>query len=214
MILFGTPVSPFVRKIQSYLAERRMASEMVAVGIGDSNPDYVAISPFRKMPALKDGDFGIADSSAILTYLEAKYPGSGLMPDDAEGKAWVHWFDEFADTMLVPAGGKIFFNRIVMPKFMGKEGNEAAAKEGEAELPKLYAYLEGVLAGRSYLVGDALTIADISVGTALGNLMLLNLGPDKGSYPATTAYLEALYERPSIAGPFAHFQKIYAKISG
>jgi glutathione S-transferase len=214
MILYGTPVSPFVRKILSYLAEREMAVETIAVGIGDPNPDYAAVSPFKKMPALKDGDFGISDSSAILTYLEAKYPGSGLVPDDAEGKARVAFFDEFADTMLVAAGGKIFFNRVVAPKFLGTEGNEAAAKEGEAELPKLYAYLESVLDGSGYLVDGAFSIADISVATALGNLMPLGLGPDASDYPKTAAWLEATYARPSIAGPYAHFQKIFTRVAG
>jgi glutathione S-transferase len=214
MIVYGTPVSPFVRKILSYLAERGMAAEVVPVGIGDPNPDYAAVSPFKKMPAIKDGDFGISDSSAILTYLEAKYPGSGMVPEDAEGKARAAWFDEFADTMLVPAGGKIFFNRVVAPKFMGVEGNEAAAKEGEAELPKLYAYLESAIDGSGYLVGGAFSIADISVATALGNLQPLGHGPDKGEYPKTAAWLETIYARPSIAGPYGHFQKIFAKVMG
>jgi glutathione S-transferase len=214
MILYGTPVSPFVRKILAYLAERDMAVEVVPVGIGDPNPDYAAVSPFKKMPALKDGDFGISDSSAILTYLEAKYPGSGLVPDDAEGKARVAWFDEFADTMLVTAGGKIFFNRVVAPKFLGAEGNEAAAKEGEAELPKLYAYLESILDGSAYLVGGAFSIADISVATALGNLQPMGLGPKAADYPKTAAWLENIYARPSIAASQGHFQKIFAKVAG
>lgn len=214
MILYGTPVSPFVRKILSYLAERSMEAELVAVGIGDPNPDYAAVSPFKKMPALKDGDFGISDSSAILTYLEAKYPGSGLVPDSAEGRARVAWFDEFADTMLVAAGSKIFFNRVVAPKFLGLEGNEAAAKEGEAELPKLYAYLESVLDGSGYLVSGVFSIADISVAAALGNLMPMGHGPQASEYPKAAAWLEGIYARPSIAGPYAHFQKIFARVAG
>jgi glutathione S-transferase len=214
MILYGTPVSPFVRKILSYLAERGMAAEVVPVGMGDPNPDYAAVSPFKKMPAIKDGDFGISDSTAILAYLEAKYPGSGLVPDSAEGKAKVAWFDEFADTMLVTAGGKIFFNRVVAPKFMQMEGNEAAAQEGEAELPKLYAYLEGVIDGSGYLVGGAFSIADIAVATALGNLMPMGHGPDAATYPKAAAWLAGMYGRPSIAGPYAHFAKIYARVAG
>jgi glutathione S-transferase len=214
MILYGTPVSPFVRKILAYLAERNMAVEVVPVGIGDPNPDYAAVSPFKKMPAIKDGDFGISDSSAILAYLEAKYPGSGLMPDDAEGKARVAWFDEFADTMLVAAGGKIFFNRVVAPKFLGMDGDEAAAKQGEAELPQLYAYLESIMDGSAYLVGGAFSIADIAVATALGNLVPMGLGPNATEYPKAAAWLETTHARPSIAASQAHFQKILTKVSG
>ena len=214
MIVYGTPVSPFVRKVLSYLIERGMVHELVSVGMGDPNPDYAAVSPFRKMPAIKDGDFGLSDSSAILTYLEAKYPGSGLVPDNAEDKGRVAWLDEFADTMLAASGGKIFFNRVVAPLFLKREGDEAAAKLGEAELPNLYAYLESIMDGSGFLVGGKFSIADISVATALGNLMPIGQAPDKATYPKTAAWLESLYARPSIAGPYSHFEKIYARVAG
>ncbi len=214
MILFGAPVSPFVRKVQAYLVERGMEAELVSVGMADPNPDFIAVSPLRKMPALKDGDCGIADSSAIITYLEAKYPGSALIPDDALGKAMVHYYDKFADTVLVVSGSKIFFNRIVLPKFMGKEGNEAVAQEGEAELPKHYAYLESVILESGYLVGDSFSLADIAVATILGNLLLLDKGPDAATYPKLSAWLDTCYARPSISGSFAHAQKIFARIMG
>jgi glutathione S-transferase len=214
MKLFGSPVSPYVRKVLSYLAERGMEAELVPVGIGDPNPEFIEISPFKKMPALKDGDFGISDSSAILTYFEAKHPGSGLVPDDAEGKARVHWFDEFADTILVEAEGKIFFNRVVAPKFMGIEGDEARAQEGEGQLPRIFAYLESVIPESGFLVDDNFSIADISVATALGNLLPLNLGPDAATYPKLAGWLEATNARPSIAGPLGHMQKILARVLG
>ncbi len=214
MIVYGTPVSPFARKVLSYLIERGMEHEVVSVGMGDPNPDYAAVSPFRKMPAIKDGDFGISDSSAILTYLEAKYPGSALTPDSAEDKARVAWFDEFADTMLTASGGKIFFNRVVAPKFMKQDGDEAAAKAGEAELPKLYAYLESVMDGSGYLAGGKFTIADIAVAAALGNLRPMGFGPNAAEYPKTAAYLDTINARPSIAGPYGHFEKIYARVVG
>lgn len=214
MKLFGSPVSPFVRKILSYLAERGMEAELVPVGIGDPNPEFGEVSPFKKMPALKDGDFGIADSSAILTYLEAKYPGSGLVPDDAEGKGRVAYFDEFADTMLAAAGGKIFFNRVVAPKFIGTEGNEAAALEGEAELPKLFAYLDGVVGDNGFLVGDRFSIADIALASALGNLRPIGHGPDKAQYPRLAGWMDSIYARPSIAGPYGHMEKILSRVLG
>jgi glutathione S-transferase len=212
MILYGTPVSPFVRKIMAYLAERGMEAEVVAVGIGDPNPDYAKASPLRKMPALSDGDFHIADSSAIITYLDAKYPGSGLIPDSAEGKAMVTWFDEFADTVLAAAGGAVFFNRFVMPKFMGAEGNEAAAAEGEAKLPALYDYLESALSASGHLVEDHFTFADLTVAVTFGNLRLIGLGPKADTHPKLAAWLEAQYARPSIAASFGHAQKIVEKV--
>ncbi len=212
MILFGTPVSPFVRKVQAYLAERNMEVEMVAVGMADPNPDFAKASPLKKMPALQDGTFGISDSSAIITYLDAKYPGSGLIPDSAEGKARVHWFDEFADTVLSASGSKIFFNRVVAPKFMGKEGNEAIAQEGEAELPKLYDVLENAIPSSGFLVEDRFTLADISVATILGNVCFIGLGPKPETHPKLAKWVEAQFARPSIAASYGHAEKIVMRV--
>jgi glutathione S-transferase len=191
-----------------------MEVELVSVGMGDPNPDFAKASPLKKMPALQDGDFGIADSSAIITYLEAAYPGSGLFPDDARGKAQLHFFDKFADTVLGASGAKIFFNRVVAPKFMKIEGNEAAAKEGEGELPKHYAYLESAISSGGFLLGDRFSMADISVATLFGNMRLLGMRPDATTYPQLSAWIETVYARPSIAASFGQAEKIFARVAG
>ena len=109
MILYGSPISPFVRKVLVYAAEKGIELQLTPVGIGDPNPDFNACSPFRKMPALRDGDFGISDSTAIVVYLETRQPEPGLIPTDAQGRARTIWFDEFADTIAAQAAGKVFF---------------------------------------------------------------------------------------------------------
>src|SRR3954471_16592951 len=91
------------------------------------SPEYLEASPFKKMPALRDGDFRLADSSAIIQYLEAKFPEPVLIPSHPELRGKTIWFDEFSDTILISCGAKMFFNRIVMPRFMGKPGDIAAA---------------------------------------------------------------------------------------
>lgn len=214
MKLYGAALSPYVRKVQSYLAERGMEAEMVAAGIGSDDPGFRACSPLGKMPALQDGDFGIADSSAIITWLEAKYGESGLMGATAEEKARVHFADKFADTVLGASGTKIFFNRIVAPKFFGREGNEAAALEGEAELGKHYDYLEGAIQPSGYLVGDRFSFAEIAILSLFGNLKLLGFAPDPATYPKCAAWMAANYEHPSIAAPFAHAEKIFSRVAG
>jgi len=158
MILYGAPLSPFVRKVAAFAAEKGLELEKVAVGLGDPNPDFLACSPFRKMPGFSDGDFKISDSSAIVTYLDAKYPEPALIPADPADRARVVWFDEFADTIVTAAGGKIFFNRVVSPKFLGKPGDEEAAKQGETEMVPVYDYLESIIPASGFLVADRLTL--------------------------------------------------------
>ena len=102
-----------------------------------------AASPFAKMPALDDDGFLLADSSAICHYLEATHPAPALIPADPQARGRTIWFDEFADTMLFAAIGPIFFNRVVAPRFLKRDGDAAAAERAEAEaLPPVLDYLE------------------------------------------------------------------------
>ncbi|HLL31009.1 MAG TPA: glutathione S-transferase family protein, partial [Allosphingosinicella sp.] len=143
MIVYGASLSPFVRKVLAYGAEKGLELEHKPIGLGSDDPDFLASSPFRKIPGFSDGDFAISDSSAIIHYLEAKYPEPALIPAEPEARARTIWFDEFADTILCACGAKMFFNRIVAPRFLGREGDlETADKAEREELPPILDYLE------------------------------------------------------------------------
>ncbi len=200
MILYGSTISPFVRKVMAYAFEKGIALDLKSVGIGDPDPGFRAASPFAKMPALVDGDYGLADSSAIVHYLEAKYPDPSLIPADPRLRGRVVWFDEWADTMLFGCGAKMFFNRIVAPRFLGREGDLVVADAAERdELPPLLDYLEGVIPDSGFLVGDRLTLADISVASPFANLGHLKLEIDATRYPRVVRFSEAMLSRPSFA---------------
>ena len=200
MILYGSTMSPFVRKVAAYAAEKGLEIELKPVGLGDPDPEFRAASPFRKMPALVDGDYKLSDSSAIIHYLEAKYPEPELIPADPRERGRVIWFDEFADTLLFACGAKIFFNKVVAPRFLGREGDLSAAEAAERdELPPLLDYLEGVIPASNYLVGDRLTLADLSVAGPFANFSHCDVAIDPGRYPKITAYVAAILGRPSFA---------------
>jgi glutathione S-transferase len=200
MILYGSTISPFVRKVVAYAAEKGIELELKPVGIGDPDPEFRAASPFRKMPALVDGDYKLADSSAIIHYLEAKYPDPEMIPADPRERGRAIWFDEWADTLLFACGGKMVVNRIVAPRFLGQEGDESIAATAERdELPPLLDYLEGVIPDSGFLVGDRLTLADLSVASPFANLGHLKVVIDESRYPRTLAFTRAILSRPSFA---------------
>ena len=212
MILYGSTLSPFVRKVAAYLDEKSIRFDLKPTGIGDPDPEFRAASPFRKMPALVDGDYKLADSSAIIHYLEAKYPDPELIPADPELRGKAIWFEEFADTILGGCGAKMFFNRIVAPRFLGKEGDHAVADAAERdELPPILDYLEGVIPGSGYLVGDRLTIADIAVASPFANLQHLGIAIDGGRYPRVAGFARTMLARPSFAGNVAREAAFFAK---
>ena len=98
MILYGSSMSPFVRKVLAFAAEQGTEIELKASGLGSTDPDFLRASPFRKMPALTDGDYTLADSSAIVHYLDALDPAATLIPTEPRARGKTIWFDECFST--------------------------------------------------------------------------------------------------------------------
>lgn len=201
MILYGSSMSPYVRKVIAYAAEKEIELDVQPTGIGDPDPEFRKASPFGKMPAFVDGDYYLADSSAIIHYLEAKQPQPEMIPAEPRLRGKCIWYEEFADTILTGCGAKMFFNRIVAPVFLKRPGDLDAADLAEREeLPKILDYLESVAPeGEAFLVGDSLTLADIAVASPFANLQLLAFEVDGKRWPKTAAYAERILARPSFA---------------
>jgi len=215
MIVFGSTLSPYVRKVMVFGAEKGLTLELQAAGMGRGGPDFMAASPFGKMPGFKDGDFSISDSSAIVTYLEAKYPDPNLIPEAPESRARTIWFDELADTLMMAAGGAIFGNRFVRPRVMKIEADHAAADAAVRDLlPPIFDYLERVIPASGYLVDDRLTLADIAIASPMATLGCISVGCDSTTHPKTAAYIKAMHARPSFAAIIAQDQAIVDAMGG
>ena len=200
MIVYGSSLSPFVRKVVAFATEKGIEIELKPVQPGSADPEFREASPFGKMPGFRDGDFAISDSSAIVAYLEAVKPEPNLIPTDPRARARAIWFDEYSDTILFACGGKMFFNRIVGPRFLGVPGDEEIARKAECEeLPPLLDYLEGAIPESGWLVEDRLTLADISVASPFANLQHLNVAIDPARHPKVRAFVERILARPSFA---------------
>lgn len=215
MIVFGATLSPYVRKVMVFGAEKGLDLELQSAGMGRGGPDFEAASPFRKMPGFKDGDFLISDSTAIVTYLEAKYPEPNLIPAEPRARARTIWFDELADTLMMAAGGAIFGNRFVRPRVLKQECDHAAAEMAERELlPPIFDYLEGVIPASGFLVEDRLTLADISVASPSATLGTIGVHIDAARWPRTAAYVAAIHARPSFASILEQDHALVAAMGG
>ncbi|MCJ2037163.1 glutathione S-transferase family protein [Methylobacterium sp. J-068] len=203
MKLYGTAYSPYVRKVLVALAEKGQAAEHIPLFFHDKDPAFQAASPLGKIPAMDDDGFLLADSSAILFYLEAKAPSPALIPTEAKARGRAIWFDKYGDTEMFDIIIKPFANRVVKPKLLGQPGDEAAVTKAlTEELPKIYDYLEGQIDG-AFLVGDTFSIADISVVTGFHNLHLAGEKVDAGRWPKLAAYVDAILARPSFVTALA-----------
>ena len=197
--VYGSSLSPFVRKVLAFASEKGIEIDLQPTGFPDRSAEFCEASPFNKMPAMRDGDYCLCDSTAIVHYLEAKHPEPALIPRDAQLLGKTIWYEEFSDTIMFACGAKMFFNRIVAPKFMGREGDLAAADAAERdELPPILDYLERVAPdGDGFLVGDRLTLADIAVASPFANFRHMDIAFDPERYPRTIAYVARILDRPS-----------------
>ena len=198
--LYGANASPFVRKVRVVLAEKNIPYELEPVFPGPTAPpEFRKLSPLGKIPAYRDGDKTLADSSVICAYLERTHPTPALYPSDPYDYARALWFEEWADGGLTPiSGGKIFFPLIVGPRFFGREPDKAAVQKTiDEELPPFLDYLESQLVGGEFLVGKAFSIGDIGVLTQFVNLAHAGVEPDAKRWPKLAAYVQRGHARPS-----------------
>ena len=213
MIVYGSSMSPFVRKVLVFGAEKGLAFENEPLGLYNEEPASREASPFGKIPGVRDGDFAISDSTAIIAYLDALRPEPNLIPTEPRARARCIWFEEFADTILMDCGRKMFFNRVVAPMFLGREGDLEAADLAEREqLPPLLDYIETQVPESLHLVEDRFTLADIAVASPFVNVIHhLGIAIDPARHPRTLAFIENILARPSFAAWVAKEKRFFAR---
>jgi len=224
LILYGAPLSPFVRKAEVVLREKNAAFESESVNIMPMPDWFKAISPARRIPVLRDTEIGkegragtLPDSSAICAFLERRFPTPPLYPSDPFAHGRAIWLEEWADSELAGGIGMGIFRPLMFPRFQGKDPDVATAKAAWKEkLPPLFDYLESELesAGAArpedarHLLGGALSIADVAIGVQLAQLEMVAGLPDVRRWPRAVTYAERLIARPSFAPNLAICRKI------
>jgi len=194
MKIYGFPLSPFVRKAVVAACEKGLDFELIPANPSQPTEEFLKVSPFSKIPAIADGDFSLADSTAIVTYFDAKYPDPALLPADPQARGRAVWFEEVADTILIPAGAPIVLNRFLRPNIFGTEGDEAAAVAAEEAIKRPLGYLEGAVSGSGWLDGQ-FTVGDLAVACTVKTLGYTGWTLDPATYPKLAAWYDRVTER-------------------
>jgi glutathione S-transferase len=216
LILYGAPLSPFVRKADALLREKGAPFELESVNIMPMPDWFKEISPARRIPVLRDTEVGkegplgtIPDSSAICVYIEQKFPEPAFYPGDPYERGRAVWLEEYCDTELAAPLGLGIFRPIQFNRFMGKEPDvEAARKAYSKQLPRPLDYLESEIGGREFLVGGALSIADVSLACQLAQLELVAGPLDAERWPGVAGLVERVTQRESFQPCLAICRKI------
>ena len=167
MKLYLFPPSPRVLGIVALKNHLALDSEVhpVDLGRGDQlTSRYVALNPNKKMPTLQDDGFVLWESNAILFYLAAKHPEAGLWPADLRGQAdvlrWLVWESAHWDA---ESWGMVAYEKASKAVLGLGPPDPAFIARGEQNFARFAAVLNDSLRGKTWLVGERLTIADFSI---------------------------------------------------
>ncbi|HEY4769601.1 MAG TPA: glutathione S-transferase family protein [Myxococcales bacterium] len=189
LTFYDAPVSGNTYKVRLLLKQLALPHEAVRldiVGGAVRTPEYRKVNPFGRVPFIVDDGFALAESNAILMYLAR---GSKLLPPDSRGQALTQQWMFFEQNQVETAIG--------LPRAWRKFGVEQPEAVFEHYRPRAVSalkVLERHLAQRSWLVGDAYSVADIALFGY--TQMAPEAGHDLGKFPALSAWLERVRAQP------------------
>ena len=131
------------------------------------SPEYLELNPNGAVPTLVDGDFVLTESRAIMQYLASKKPESGLLPRDEAERADVTRWQFWDSSHFSPQLGTLAFEKLIKGMVGLGEPDAGKVRDALGNFQRFAAVLERRLAGRQYLVGNKLTIADLTLGSSL-----------------------------------------------
>ncbi|WP_416137295.1 HTH domain-containing protein [Halomonas sp. HK25] len=164
-------------------ATYRMVS--LEYGAAMKTPDYLAVNPLGKVPAIRHGETVVTEAAAICAYLADAFPAAGLAPPPAARGAYYRW--------LFLAAGPLE-SAIALNDLGVQPTPEQKMRLGCGDYWALVDSLAAAVDGKPYIAGDAFSAADVYVGSHIGWGMQFGTLPRR---PEFEAYWTGLRERPA-----------------
>ncbi len=214
--VLGGNVSPFVRKVRVFCAEKNIPYTLEQVSPFAPPEGWRDKSPLGRIPVCEhDGEL-VNDSSIICAYLERIHPEPALFPADPYERARAEWLEEYMDGGVIPVGGPSVFRPLALDPLLTRkevtpEAVAAAEKTVDEKLNPLLAYLEQQLGGNDFFIANRLSIADISVATIFVNLRHAGFPPDAKKLPKLAAFVTRMHDRPSFKACIEEERPVFGK---
>jgi glutathione S-transferase len=192
--IWGRKTSVNVQKVMWAAAELGLPHERIDAGgpFGKTDtPEYGILNPNRLVPVIDDDGFTMYESNACVRYLANRYGKAGLMPADYMGAARADQWMDWSITTLYPDVITTLFQQFV--RVTAAERNMAQVDAAGKRAGDKFGILNAQLAGKPFILGDALTMADISVGTLLFRYYTMSI--TRPSLPNVEAYYQRLTSR-------------------
>jgi glutathione S-transferase len=201
-VVHSIPGSPFGRAVLMTLEEKAQPYAFSPVAPATlRSPQHLALHPFGRVPVLEHGNFRVCETQAIVRYLERLLPRPALTPQDPQSAARMDQLMNVNDWYVFHGVGNVIaFQRIVAPRVLGAQPDEAAVA---AAMPRARFVFDGLavqLGRRAFFAGDDFTLADIMLAPQLD---FLAQTPEWGALTAghdnLREWLQRVQARPSFA---------------
>jgi glutathione S-transferase len=164
--LWGRTNSINVQKVLWVLDHLKVPYERIDAGLQfgvNNSPEFLAMNPNGKIPLINDGGAFVWESHAICKYVCNVTPGQTLYPTDPAPRGQVdQWLDWALGTLYVPMG-IVFLQLVRTPE---AQRNPARIEEESKKTVDAFRVLNQHMAGRQFVVGSAITLADIVLSAA------------------------------------------------
>ncbi len=194
--LFAHPFSSYCQKVLIALYENATPFEFRRLSFDDkaTGAEFAALWPLQRMPILVDGGRTLMESTIIIEHLDLNHAGPvRLVPNDPKAALAVRMMDRIFDNYVMTPMQKIVFDCIRKEPDRDPHG----VGQARAMLDTAYRWLDGELAGREWVAGDAFSLADCAAAPALFFADWVHaIG---GEYATLKAYRARLLQRPSFA---------------
>ncbi|SFH72413.1 glutathione S-transferase [Collimonas sp. OK307] len=194
--ILGKAASINVRKVLWTCDELGLPFEREDWGSGfraTDTADYLALNPNAMVPVIRDGDFVLWESNAIIRYLAAAYDDGALLPTAPRERAKVEQWMDWQATELNNAWRYAF---VALVRRNPAYADPATLAASVASWSKHIGILEQQLATTgAYILGDTFSLADVPLGLSVNRWLMTPL--QHPEYPAVAAYFERLSQRPA-----------------
>jgi glutathione S-transferase len=171
MIVHGIPGSPYVRAALLTLEEKGAEYELAAMGPGTLKQEpHLSRHPFGRIPAFEHDGWMLYETQAIMRYVDTVAPGPRLQPQEPHAAARMNQLMGVTDWYLMAQVSRtITFNRVVAPRF-GRPVDEDAITKAIPEARICIGEISRLLDRNEWMVGDAISLADLLLGPQLSML--------------------------------------------
>jgi glutathione S-transferase len=199
--LYGNPLSSYTAKVRIALEFKGIAYTERQPEGGYRSADWRARVPTGTIPAIEEDGFLLAESEAILEYLEERWPQPTMLPGDARDRARIRWLARLHDLHLEPRVRALF-------PLVRDPDPSALLAERRAALDAQISVLARMAEPRPFLAGSSLSLADcgFAVSLRLAQMILEHLGSALRLPEALEHWLQHTHRQPALAKALEDWQ--------